>query len=126
MACCCQGHRGYLRCLRVRWGSGMHALFLFHLGLVQVGKGLDELNFLPVSRVLLLKYGVQLVLFLLGHACVLLNVNRVDKCFRVVHRTPAHHAPMVRKGRELVFLDVLVHRFLNIEVIAGHFCNLPL
>lgn len=94
--------------------------------MVQIRQGLNKLHPLSLSGVLLLEDGVELVLFLVGDSCLFLNIDGVDKGLRVIHVAPPNHTPMIGEGRKLVFLYVFIHSFLDIEVIARHFCNLLL
>lgn len=81
-------------------------------------KGLDKLQLLPLFGRLRLKQMFEVVVTLLvlglGH------VDRVDEDFGVVHGAPADEAAVVAEGRELVLLDVAVHRLFYVEVAVGH------
>lgn len=126
VACGSKSHGRYFGSLGVGWSLVGCSLFFLHLGLIQIRQGLDELHSLALGGVFLLEDGVELVLFVVGHSCLFLNVDGINESLWVVHVAPADHASVVGEGRKLVFFYVFIDRLLDIEVTAGHFCNLLL
>lgn len=48
------------------------------------------------------------------------DVDWIDQDFGVVHCTPADQTAVITESRELVLLDVTVHRLLYVEGVVGH------
>jgi hypothetical protein len=80
------------------------------------GERLDKFALAAISRVLLLKESLKLIIgFFWG---IFLDVDGVLEDLRVVHRAPTDKTAMVGKGWELVLLYVAMHSLLDVKVLA--------
>ena len=114
MVDCCKSQRGCLR-RPFRYND---ISFLFFKFLFLTTERLIELDNLSFDRIFLLEKSVDLELLLLLNTFLFFYVGRIDEDFRIVHRAPADHATVVGESGELIFLNIFVDGFLDVEVFA--------
>ena len=101
----------------VAFGDDNMSLFLLEFGLMG-GEGFVEFDDFAFGGVFFLEEGVDLEFFVVREALLFFDVGGVDEYFGIVHGAPANHAAVVGKGGELIFLDIFVNGFLDVEVFA--------